>query len=110
MGLAISGSVLVLSVLAAIYGFAQSLFGLRAKARLHQEIARRALEDWHLQALIHKAEQEQMDPAALYEALLAIEKAATSLSENDRKLIEVGLHQPSRMGAQRYVRDILTAA
>jgi hypothetical protein len=56
----------------------------------------------------HVITSKQFNYKDTEEARKIIEQAALILSKRDRSLLEKGLHQPSKVGEGRYVKDLVS--
>ena len=94
-----------LGLVAAGKGVLDSVLGLRAKRRAHVLISQQAAADPILRQLA--ATGRALNDSELREATRAIESSISTLSEADRRRIEEGLHQPNKVGEQRYIEDLI---
>lgn len=79
----------------------------RAKTRFRTALRERALMHLEAQKLL---QQHELSPADLDAARLLIEQIMSeALSKSDAKLLEQGLHQPSKSGEKRYISNLIAA-
>jgi hypothetical protein len=92
---------------AALNGAIDAVLGLRAKARAHVLLSKKATTDPVLGRLAVRSTGRPLDETELREAAIAIEQSLDELSKGDRRRVEQGLHQPSRSGEQRYIEELI---
>lgn len=98
------------AIVAAVMGFENALLALRAKQRLRVVLAERAGRDHEVRRLMELAARRRLDKFETEVARNVIEASAQQLPEEDRRLLEKGLHQTSTSGEQRFIGDLLSAS
>jgi hypothetical protein len=73
----------------------------RAKFHLHERARRET------QAMQQELTAQSLSPAQIEVARRIIEMVAQALSPEDRKRLDVGLHQPSKTGEQRFISHLV---
>lgn len=99
-----------IAVLASFVVAAGAMKALRAKHRAQWHIRRIALTDHALVSLLQTQARQKLTSDDIEKLLHQIEELTASLPESDRKYVRQGLHQDSRDGARRYVREVLSVA
>ena len=97
------------AAITACYCIIESALALRAKKRAYWVLNRKVQDGMrdHLLKEIVAVRNEHQDE--LEKALHEIESAlANELAPRDQKFIFDGLHQSNRIGAQRYLKEVLT--
>jgi hypothetical protein len=104
--------VMVPAVAFAIRSTIAALKTLRAKHKVHEKLAERAQHDQGVNLLIEKMRGGGNLTDGEVEAAknLVSEVSRHSLSEREQHLVEIGLRQRGKSDAQRYIKDVLTAA
>lgn len=100
----------VTSVVFAIYSTIEAIYALRAKDRIRSELERLSKVDVEIRKFRSLAEHHKLTSAEVGTALELIEETLGKMNERDKKFVERGLRQPSRLGVERYVNDLLTHA
>lgn len=97
--------VLLAAIVVALVSLWGAVLALRAKQRLRTAISDRpSLTDSVTELRAKKRLTEDDVDTARH----IIEEATESLSENDKRRVQIGLWQPSRLGEKRYIADVVT--
>lgn len=97
------------TVLITLGCYVTALKALRAKRRVHYFVKMAALHDASLRAVARRVTAKSA-VGDIAEAIKMIEASTRSLSQEDRRLLEQGMHQSSTRGAERFVREVLRTA
>jgi hypothetical protein len=93
---------------AILYSLMKAVFAIRSKAKVRDLLQSKArtdkrLRDYQERLLAH----EQIEPDELASALKAVEETIAKLPDQERRVINKGLHQQNRAGAERFLKEVL---
>lgn len=92
---------------AAAITFMKTARAIRAKHRFHLILKYQASRDAKVASLLEQMSSTNPAEGVEMERLIAtLEKQIYLLSKEDRRFIEEGLHQRSREGVSRYIREV----
>lgn len=107
----------ILSVIASVYSTFEALLALRAKDRVRRELEKRSkvdaeIRNFRQQAKLHKLTRLEVEVVSkiIEKTLFDSSGLNQRFSDRDKRFVERGLRQPSRLGVERYVNDLLTHA
>jgi len=88
-----------------------TVLALRSKVRAHALLTAEADEELRfLKERVERWEQQGMSSKELDQASEVIEKKVARLPDRDRRIIRKGLRQQNRIGAERFLKELLGAA
>src|SRR6266446_3943822 len=94
--------------LAAVYGAAKAVFAVRSKVRARVLLESEAQFNQQLLSVRRRLIQFQdIDPVELAALLKMIESKLGSLPDGDRKVISEGLRQSNKVGAERFLKEVV---
>jgi hypothetical protein len=82
-----------------------AVLAIRSKVRARELL--RSQADYHLRLLQERLLTQPPSPEELAAGLKTIEKIIENLPARDRKVIAEGLHQQNRVGAERFLKELI---
>jgi hypothetical protein len=104
--------IVLATAISILYSTWSIMYAFRAKVRAHFLLQNEARIDAKLQAVLRDISNStsDIDPEQLAAFRRQIEMRLNKLPPPDFKIIKEGLNQPSQVGAERFLKDVASAA